>query len=79
MMIVTHSLRTPAQTSRPRKMKLFGYKLVVDLNYSVVTQIVGVALAAQLVRLCYLLFRSYHLANIERQSAADDASDKKKK
>ena len=60
-------------------MKLFGYKLVVDLNYSVVTQIVGVALAAQLVRLCYLLFRSYHLAKVERKSAADDASDKKKK
>ena len=60
-------------------MKLFGYKLVVDLNYSVVTQIVSVALAVQLVRFCYLIFRSYKLSKIERQSAAGDANDKKKK
>ena len=60
-------------------MKLFGYKLVVDLNYSVVTQIVSVALAVQLVRFCYLIFRSYKLSKTERQSAAGDANDKKKK
>ena len=60
-------------------MKLFCYKLVVDLNYSVVTQIVSVALAVQLVRFCYLIFRSYNLSKTERQSAAGDANDKKKK
>ena len=40
---------------------------------------VSVALAVQLVRFCYLIFRSYKLSKTERQSAAGDANDKKKK
>ena len=42
-------LRKTCRTRSNLPMKLFGYKLVVDLNYSVVTQIVSVALAVQLV------------------------------